>query len=193
MSETTEIELSELKRAAGELVSYLNSTEKNLEIVVQRNGISRALFNEKEIIHLKDVKNLIQLNQRIQFGSFLFFVIYVLISVIFAKGKYLVNLYKLLFYGSLSTIGIIMLLLVLGLLLGFDNLFTQFHLLSFSNTLWILDPSQDYLIMMFPEQFFYDAALFGGLATLSIAVIIGSATGLLYFREKRLMAGRARG
>ena len=44
-------------------------------------------------------------------------------------------------------------------LLGFDRLFLYFHLVSFSNDLWILDPSRDYLIAMFPQGFFFDATM----------------------------------
>ena len=44
-------------------------------------------------------------------------------------------------------------------LVGFDRLFLYFHLISFSNDLWILDPSRDYLIAMFPQGFFFDATM----------------------------------
>ncbi len=44
----------------------------------------------------------------------------------------------------------LMLALGLGTLLGFDQLFWQFHLISFANELWQLDPTRDYLILLFP-------------------------------------------
>jgi len=44
-------------------------------------------------------------------------------------------------------------------------------MVSFSNDLWILDPSKDYLIMMFPQEFFNDAALFM-IATIIIVSLI---------------------
>ena len=47
---------------------------------------------------------------------------------------------------------------------GFDRLFIIFHLISFDNDLWILDPQKDYLIAMFPQGFFYET-------TMSIAVL----------------------
>ena len=41
---------------------------------------------------------------------------------------------------------------------------------------WMLDPSKDYLIMLFPEGFFYDAALFGFGAVLLLAMVVGGIT-----------------
>ena len=50
---------------------------------------------------------------------------------------------------------------VLGALAAtdFSDLFIQFHLLSFSNDLWLLDPRTDNLIRLFPQEFFLDAAM----------------------------------
>ncbi len=70
-----------------------------------------------------------------------------------------------------------MLALGLGALFAFDQLFLQFHLLSFANDFWLLDPTRDYLIMLFPQGFWYDATLFGALATAGMAIIFGGVGG----------------
>ena len=80
----------------------------------------------------------------------------------------------------------LMLALGLGTLLGFDQLFYQFHLISFTNELWLLDPAKDYLIMLFPGGFWYDAAIFCALATAGLAIILGGvAGGYLRLRRRR--------
>ena len=76
------------------------------------------------------------------------------------------------------TVGLV---LSVGLIsfVGFSNLFTAFHVVSFSNDLWILDPRTDYLIRMFPEGFFFDATLWIGIATIleaSLVVLIALTT-----------------
>ena len=79
-----------------------------------------------------------------------------------------------------------MLAMGLGTLLNFDQLFLQFHLFSFTNELWQLDPTKDYLIMLFPQGFFYDAAIFCALATAGLAIILGGvAGGYLLFTRRR--------
>ena len=67
----------------------------------------------------------------------------------------------------------IMAFLALWALVGFDRLFILFHELSFSNEFWILDPSRDYLIMLFPGGFFYDAALLCFGAVILEALLVG--------------------
>ena len=81
-----------------------------------------------------------------------------------------------------------MLALGLGMLLNFDRLFLRFHLLSFTNKLWILDPARDYLIMLFPQGFWYDAAIFCVLATVAGAIVVGGVGGgyLLLSRSKAI-------
>ena len=43
--------------------------------------------------------------------------------------------------------------------LDFGELFVRFHELSFRNDLWMLDPRRDYLLMLFPQGFWFDATL----------------------------------
>ena len=54
-----------------------------------------------------------------------------------------------------------------GVLIGFDDLFRQFHLLSFANDFWLLDPRTDHLIQMFPQGFWFDVTLGGGVQSLA--------------------------
>ena len=77
-----------------------------------------------------------------------------------------------------------MLALGLGILLNFDQLFLQFHLFSFSNEYWQLDPTRDYLIMLFPQGFFFDAATLCALATGGGAVVLGGVIGSIYYFTK---------
>ena len=77
-------------------------------------------------------------------------------------------------------------MIVLGIVIAvdFDGFFLQFHQLSFANDLWLLDPAHDYLIMMFPQGFWFDAALYIAVGALAGAVITGL-TGWLMLKPKR--------
>jgi integral membrane protein (TIGR01906 family) len=66
-----------------------------------------------------------------------------------------------------------MVVLGIGIMLDFDRLFLEFHLFSFANDLWMLNPATDYLIMLFPQGFWYDAAIFCVLVTVVMAVVLG--------------------
>ena len=73
--------------------------------------------------------------------------------------------------GGAATLGLVV---VVGLasLVGFDRLFLAFHLVSFSNDLWQLDPARDNLIAMYPEGFFFDATMLIALSTIVEALLL---------------------
>ncbi len=169
VEETTGLERSELDLASRELISYFNSGEELIDIVVTKNGEPFELFNEREVLHLKDVKDLVKLNYTV----LLFTGLYILgFSAVFLTRRTheWQNLLKNAIYGSMLTILIIG---VLGLtaLVDFNWLFLQFHLISFANDLWLLNPATDYLIMMFPQGFWFDATFLCAIMAISLAVI----------------------
>lgn len=180
VGQTTGLAEIELDRAAIGLINYFNSSEEYISLSVAKDGQPFVLFNEREVIHLRDVKGLIRLNNLI-----------LLVTLVCVLGYATTSLWQkdhnqlargLVGGGSLTVA--LMLLLGLGALLSFDQLFRQFHLLSFTNELWRLDPATDYLIMLFPRGFWYDAMLFCVLATTVVAVILGG-VGAIYLRLSR--------
>ncbi len=56
---------------------------------------------------------------------------------------------------------------------GFDQAFTQFHVIAFDNDLWKLNPSRDALIQMFPEAFWQDVSIWVGLGSLAEIGVLG--------------------
>ena len=71
----------------------------------------------------------------------------------------------------------------IAVLFGFDTLFEQFHLLSFSNDFWQLNPATDRLIQMFPQGFWFDAAVFIALLAALLAAVVG-VVGWLFSRRR---------
>ena len=72
-----------------------------------------------------------------------------------------------------------MLLIVFGLvaLVGFDSVFLKFHQLSFANDFWRLDPRTDYLVRIFPQDFWFDATLWVAVRAIFGALILTVAGG----------------
>ena len=83
--------------------------------------------------------------------------------------------------GGGVTVGLIV-LFGLFALTGFDSLFTTFHRISFANNLWQLDPRRDYLLMLFPLGFWFDATVSVALRAIAGALIFMAAgSGLLVY------------
>ena len=184
VSQTTGLPDTELDKAARGLIGYFNSGDEYINLTATRDGQTFALFNERVVVHLKDVKGLFRLDYWIFLGTLIYSFAFVGF-VIWRKEWH--QLAWGLLWGSGLTLGLV-LVLGIGTVLNFDQFFLQFHLLSFANELWQLDPSRDYLIMLFPGGFWYDATLFITTATAVGAVVLGG-VGLYIYSS----AGRRRG
>ncbi|MBI4187659.1 MAG: TIGR01906 family membrane protein [Chloroflexi bacterium] len=184
VSQSTGLAETELDKAARGLISYFNSGEEFINVTVVKNNQPFQLFNQREIVHLKDVKGLIRLDYGVLLGTLIYVAGYSAFSL-YLKKRNRRELARGVVAGSGLTLAL-MLALGLGMLLNFDQLFLQFHLLSFSNDFWQLDPTRDYLIMLFPGGFWYDATLFAVLAIAGMAVVLGGVSaGLLLATRKR--------
>ena len=175
VSQTTGLAKVELEKAATGLISYFNSDEEYISLTVTKDGKPFVLFNQREVVHLKDVKGLIRLDYRLLLGTLLYVLAYAGISLFWRKDRR--RLAKGVVWGGSITLGIIAALGIVSTLVDFGEAFTQFHFLAFTNELWLLDPTKDYLIMLFPEGFWYDATLFCGGITAGLAAILGGVSG----------------
>jgi len=171
ISQVTGISLSELDKAAAGLIDYFNNGDEYINVEIIRDGQSYKLYSEdeKQILHLKDVKTLFRLDYKVLAGSFIFILVYIVLLV-WRKN------YRSLAWGLAGGGGLTLLLMLalgVGILTGFDQLFWQFHLLSFSNDFWLLDPATDVLIMMFPDGFWFDVVVYVAVLTVVLAAAIG--------------------
>jgi integral membrane protein (TIGR01906 family) len=189
ISQVTGLTDSELEKTAAGLVSYFNSDEEYINLTVIKDGEPFELFNYRETIHLKDVKGLIWLDYWVLLGTLVYVLAYALVYLFWRRPKYWRHLAWGVVGGSAITLGL-MLALGLGSLFDFNWIFWQFHVISFtSNDFWLLDPTKDYLKMLFPDGYFYDVVLFCALGVAGAAVILGGASGLwLKFSRKRVTA-----
>jgi len=184
ISQATGIDSLQLRSIAQQLIDFFNLRVDTAQITVFKEGKELSLFNERELIHLQDVRNLIQLDYWVQRGALLLLITCVLVLLFgFKVGWRLVV--KGLSWGGLLTLGL-MIALALWAFFGFEQFFLLFHVVSFPNEYWMLDPARDYLIMLFPEGFFYDAALLGFGAVILEALLLGG----IAFGILRLVSAR---
>ena len=168
----TGINHSDLFIVVDNIQDFFNEkSNEKIQMTTYINGIEKNLFNSKEIRHMIDVKNLI-LN--IKFFNYLLWttvIVILLIKISLSKDKIL-NTFRVIAKSYfIYSVSILISALIL-LALSFRWIFYLFHIISFDNNLWILDPRTDYLIKIFEEVFFMDAAIFIGILTLFSSIII---------------------
>ena len=168
----TGIERPELLSAARQIRDYFSNDEELLIIPVTIRGVQyESLFNQREIIHMRDVKGLVRGVYLVQMLSGLYLLGFIAVGIYFWRRSFWPMLARFVSWAGFLTLGIIAIVGV-GSLAGFDRLFLAFHLISFSNDFWLLDPSRDYLIAMFPEGFFLDATIWIAGSTIVEALLI---------------------
>ena len=168
----TGINPSELSIVVDNIQDFFNEkSNEKINISVYINGIEKKLFNSKEIHHMIDVKALILNIKLLNYSFWTIAIIILLIKISLSKDKIL-NLFRVIAKSYfIYSVSILMSILIL-LALSFRWIFYFFHIISFDNNLWILDPRTDYLIKIFEEVFFMDAAILIGILTLSYSIII---------------------
>ncbi len=170
------IDRVQLDRAAREIVDYFGNDEPLLTTRVTVNGVDQALFNPREVEHMRDVKALFRSVFRIHEIAFVYVIGYVAAVFLWSRERSMRRLAQQSIAAGVATAG----LLAVGataVLVGFDELFQQFHLLSFSNDFWQLNPRTDHLIQMFPQGFWFDVTLGVGVLAIvegALLALVGS-------------------
>ena len=121
-----------------------------------------GFFSQREITHMYDVKNIMQMALFILFALFIVSFILILLS----KNR------RVLFQRAAVGTLVFVLFISTAIVVNFDFTFTLFHKILFRNDFWLL-PENAVLIRMFPASFFADFALFWGaiVAVVSASII----------------------
>lgn len=127
-----------------------------------------ALYNDRELSHMLDVKVLVQAALKVWYAIIAFlFLVWVFAQIIHAKKKF----WRAVSFGGWLTIFFILLALA-AILIDFDALFRDFHAIFFTADTWLFYIN-DTLIRLFPEKLWSDAFTFVGVFTLVGAVLCG--------------------
>ncbi len=174
---------NDLDNIARDFVHYFNSREEFIHLTVQINRQAVELFNEEEITHFKDVKGLFRFDYAVLLGAFIYCLIFAAGCIFWRRGKYHAFLARSAIIGSGVSLGI-MLIILIAILLDFDSLFYQFHLISFTNEFWSAEGN---MLLLFPGGFWYDIFTYGALFAVALALIPGIAGGIYlpYFRRRK--------
>ena len=149
------IDFDELMVVTDALLDYTAGHRDDLTIRANIDGTNRQVFNDKEITHMKDVAILYQNAMFVRNSALLV----ILVSIIIVYKSKIKDFWLLLAhtYNQISLVFTLFVSTILMIaLIDFTWFWTNFHHVFFNNDLWLLNPKTDILIMMVPEQFFFD-------------------------------------
>ena len=132
------------------------------------------LYNERELRHLRDVKVVIAIAQRVLYLGLGFFA---LITIWAYRNGAWDGFFTAVSRGGWLTVGLITAMIV-AIFLNFDAFFVAFHRVFFEGETWLFKYS-DTLIRLFPIRFWQDAFILVGGLTLGVGAALG------YFGRRR--------
>ena len=175
IAEYTRIERPDLIAAGAQIRDYFNNDERDLIIRTYVGGVFvESLYNEREIHHMRDVKALVRGVYLVQMLALLYIAAYIAVGFWLWRGDFWQTLGRDVSRGGKLTLGLVVAVGLLALV-AFNQVFLLFHLISFSNDFWMLDPRRDYLIAMFPQGFFFDATMLIAFCTIAAAAVLVAA------------------
>lgn len=181
----TGLDAAQLDVIARTFAEYLRNPSASLNLVVDIGGTRRPLFNERELQHMVDVQHLFMLAGRARLVAGAILLIVPILGLVLQRGAFLPRLGTMLTLGGILTVAVLLLFGALSLI-DFTELWTRFHYVAFTNDLWLLDPRTDYLIMLFPEGFWFDAVMRIAMLSAVEAVALGAAgLGLVFLGTRR--------
>ncbi|KIR02364.1 Integral membrane protein [Lachnospiraceae bacterium TWA4] len=170
--------MDDLMQVTDKLLGYMIGDKDDLVIETTISGQTREFFNEREKMHMVDVRDLFIKGYWMRN----ILAIFVLIGVVILRRQ-IVKIF-------LATTGITVIIsVILGLIISRDfySAFILFHKILFTqNDFWLLNPETDLLINIVPEGFFMDMALRIGLIFgVSLLVLIGLGLCILILERKK--------
>ncbi|MBQ6474663.1 MAG: TIGR01906 family membrane protein [Clostridia bacterium] len=145
----------ELAVITDNMLDYLKGDRENLDMtadIAMKDGVAEV-FTDIEKQHMVDVQWMFRLGFIARDLTLLGFAVFMILAFFLRRPGFTVRCGR----TSLITVAATLVLLIAGgyyLLTHFTELFIKFHEVSFTNDLWILDPSIHVLINLVPEEFF---------------------------------------
>uniref|UniRef100_UPI0040564481 TIGR01906 family membrane protein n=1 Tax=Agathobacter sp. TaxID=2021311 RepID=UPI0040564481 len=179
IAEYLQMSEEDLEAVTTSMVSFVMGEQETLQVQVEMAGVERGFFNEKEIVHIGDVRDLISsLRMFITVCGIVF-----LVGTLYLwKNRQLPYLAKGYFIGLLF---VAVLAMVVGILAVTDitMVINGFHYLFFDNDLWIMNPATDKVIYLFTEDMYLDAIIrIGGCLGI---LLLGAMAGALVILKRK--------
>ena len=140
----------DLMLATHTLLDYLQNKRDDISVEVVVEGKNVPMFNQKEIDHMVDVKDLFTGLNSLQMAAYVIFIILIVALTITNRMSSLTNS----IYRALGVYLFVIGGIALYAFIDFSGFWVIFHKVLFSNDLWLLNPNTDRMINMFPEVFF---------------------------------------
>ena len=170
-----------LMNATNVLLDYMQDKRDDIKVIEVVNGSEREIFDERETLHMVDVKNLylnaMKIRTILLVGS-----IAILTLLVFTHRNQSYTILSNAYRNGLLFLGSIILFIAIYAIVDFNGFWMNFHYVFFDNDLFLLDPNISIMINMFPSNFFF--AVVFGIILLFVSMVILLKLLLVFFKHK---------
>ncbi|MBA4688110.1 TIGR01906 family membrane protein [Candidatus Galacturonibacter soehngenii] len=176
------MEMEDVLYVTDEMMDYLIDKRSDLVIETKVDGQAREFFNEREKLHMEDVKRLFLQGLLLRNIAGILTIL-AIIGLVLLKTDLKKVLPKAFIIATI-VVGILSTIFAFYVANHFAEVFVQFHLIFFDNDLWLLNPETDLMINILPEGFFFDTVKAIG-ATFGVLLgVLLVASGIIVKRNK---------
>ena len=170
-----------LMNATNTLLDYMQDKRDDIKVVEEVKGSKREIFDERETLHMVDVKNLylsaMKTRTILLVGS-----IAILTLLAFTHRNQSYTILSNAYQNGLLCLGSLIFFIAIYAMIDFNGFWMNFHYVFFDNDLFLLDPNISIMINMFPSNFFF--AVVFGIILLFVSMVILLKLLLMLFKHK---------
>ena len=170
-----------LMNATNALLDYMQDKRDDIKVIEVVNGSEREIFDERETLHMVDVKNL-YLNAMNTRTVLLVCSIVILTLLAFTHRNQSYTILSNAYRNGLLFLGSLIFFIAIYAIVDFNGFWMNFHYVFFDNDLFLLDPNISIMINMFPSNFFF--AVVFGIILLFVSIVILIKLLLVLFKHK---------
>ena len=170
-----------LMNATNALLDYMQDKRDDIKVIEVVNGSEREIFDERETLHMVDVKNL-YLNAMNTRTILLVGSIAILTLLAFTHRNQSYTILSNAYQNGLLFLGSLIFFIAIYAIVDFNGFWMNFHYVFFDNDLFLLDPNISIMINMFPSNFFF--AVVFGIILLFVSMVILLKLLLVLFKHK---------
>ena len=150
---------------------FFRDNQLSLAGALTQTGAPGDTFNERETLHMDDVRGIVNLFVTLRTLTTIIALLGGLLLILSGHPRMLA---RSMADGSLAVL-LSILVLAAAAIVDFDWLFRQFHLVSFTNDLWQLDPVRSRLLQLYPLNFWFTATMVLAVRLITALALIGVA------------------
>lgn len=173
IAESLSMTEEDLQKAVHSMISYVRGDLEDAQVMVLVDGEETAFFNEKELVHLSDVRGVLEFLGKVTTAFLVVCVLGEVYLIVKKRAQEALNCVWIA-WGIMIVCSVLIALVAMN---DINQIVVGFHELFFSNDLWLLNPATDRSVWMFKNEMYSDALVrIAGIVAVTALVTMGGAT-----------------